>query len=305
MTARCSCATPDTGKPSLRQMHPSTATLLSASRRAARLVLCSPRASIPGAQRVTIDTRAARLRITGYRAARPSGVCCLESLSIPSARAWAGPMRLRSSSTPAATSGPARQPRPASSAPATKRTPSPRSKPSSRRPGRAGLRRLPLEGADAARGPVGEERDPDEPFIGDGAPETAVVRETTVVAHHEVMTGRNLDRRPEIAGTVHPAGVDVAILLLDPVAVDVAILDEDHVTRSRHDALDEGLGGLLGRRLVAGRVVAGALRGVPAHRAIEVGPMRRVKHDDVTDAGVVGESVGEHPLARIQRWHHR
>ena len=62
-------------------MQPSTATLVSASRSAARLVLCSPRASIPGAQRVTIETRAARLRITGYSAARPSGVCCLESLS--------------------------------------------------------------------------------------------------------------------------------------------------------------------------------------------------------------------------------
>src|SRR6185312_6703438 len=107
-------------------------------------------------------------------------------------------MRLRSSSTAAATSGPARQPRPASSAPATKRTPSPRSKLSRRRPGRLGLRRAPLERADTVRGPVGEERDPDEPFIGDGTPETAVVRETTVVAHHEVVTGRNFDRRPEI-----------------------------------------------------------------------------------------------------------
>ena len=36
---------------------------------------------------MTIETRAAMRRITGYSAARPSGVCCFESLSVPSARA--------------------------------------------------------------------------------------------------------------------------------------------------------------------------------------------------------------------------
>src|ERR1700751_4508014 len=58
-TARWSCPVAPIRNPSLRQMQPSHATLERASRRAARLVTCSPRASIPGAHRDTIATLAA------------------------------------------------------------------------------------------------------------------------------------------------------------------------------------------------------------------------------------------------------
>ena len=70
----------------LRQMQPGAATRASASRSACRLVACSPRASIPGAQRETMQTFAASRMITGYSSARPSAVCRLESLSSRSAR---------------------------------------------------------------------------------------------------------------------------------------------------------------------------------------------------------------------------
>ena len=122
----------------------------------------------------------------------------------------------------AATSGPARQPRPASSAPATNRTPSDAVEPEQPAGGRRALapRRTAaaplarLEEADPVRGPVREERDADEPFARDRAPETAVVRIATVVAHHEVVAGRNLDR---FAGNCTqespPQGIDVGVLL--------------------------------------------------------------------------------------------
>ena len=96
----------------------------SASRSAARLVTCSPRASIPGAQRETIATFAATRRITGYSSARRlRGLLLGVVQRAERARPAPGPSRSRSNSTAAATSGPARQPRPASSAPATNRTP--------------------------------------------------------------------------------------------------------------------------------------------------------------------------------------
>src|SRR6185437_8402699 len=214
-----------TGNPSLRHMQPGQATFESASRSAARLVLCSPRASIPGAQRDTITTLAAILRITGKSSARASGVCCLESFSAPRARTSPGPIRSRSNRTPAATSGPARHPRPASSAPATNLTPSARSNRNSRRAGRdAGLRRpaARLEEADPVRRPVGEESDTDDPVVRNGAPVSAVLRVRTVVPHHEVLAGRNLDRCPEIAGRSARAALDrVGVLLTHAVANDV------------------------------------------------------------------------------------
>ena len=48
-----------------------------------------------------------------------------------------------------------------------------------------------LEDADPVRGPVGGEGLADDPVAGDGPPEAAVVAGPTVVAHHEVMVGRN------------------------------------------------------------------------------------------------------------------
>src|ERR1700754_1548057 len=114
---------------------------------------------------------------------------------MPSARTSPGPIRSRSNSTAAATSGRARQPRPASSAPATNRAPSERSNLNRRRATRAD-RLLVLDGPDALRRPVREERDADDPFVWDRAPEAAVVGLSTVVAHHEVVAGRNGDRCP-------------------------------------------------------------------------------------------------------------
>ena len=136
ITARCANPRSPSAKPSDRQMQSSRATPNSASRRAARLVTCRPRSSIPGAQRETMRTLTASLRMTGYSSARALAVCCLESLRPDSERMSAGRSRSWSNRTAAATSGPARQPRPASSAPATNRGPSARSWRNSFGPGR-------------------------------------------------------------------------------------------------------------------------------------------------------------------------
>src|SRR5207249_2597895 len=147
-------------------------------------------------------------------------------------------------STPAATSGPARQPLPASSTPATSGTPSARSNANRRRPlvrrrarrraravdarGRLAARLTrsvaaiscapipralppsPLEDPDATEGPVGGKGLPDDPSGGDWSPKPAVVRFATVVAHHEPVSGRNLDRGREVAfGVTRDAGFDV------------------------------------------------------------------------------------------------
>ena len=108
-------------------MQPGRATPSSASRSAARFVLCSPRASMLRAQRETTQTFAAVRRTIGNSSSRTSCVCCLESLRRLSARSSRVVSDSVSNSTAAATSGPARQPRPASSAPATQRTPRRRS----------------------------------------------------------------------------------------------------------------------------------------------------------------------------------
>src|SRR5688500_6299070 len=108
--------------------------------------------------------------------------------------------------TAAATSGPASDPRPASSQPATKRVPCSRSKRKSFAAWRrrrltaldAGL--APLEEPDFLGRPVAEEGLADDPVLGDWSPESAVVAGATVVAHHEVMPGRDLDRFLQIAG---------------------------------------------------------------------------------------------------------
>src|ERR1700761_3223618 len=294
ITARWSWPSAATGNPSLRQRHSAHATWASASRSAARLVTCRPRESIPGAHLVTIATFAATRRITGNSLARTSGACCLESLSAPRARTSPGPIRSRSNSTAAATNGPARHPRPASSAPATYRAPSERSNLNRRGATRADLRDG-LEEPDPVRRPVGEEGDPDDPFIGDRAPEPAVVRLSTVVAHHEVIAGRNDDRCPHIAAIALAAGGDVGVLLAHAVADHVPVLDRDPVARAPDDPLDEGLRGLAGRRPGARLVVAFTLVGVAADGGLGVGSLGRVEHDDVADARMVDQPVGEHP----------
>src|SRR4051794_38612092 len=203
---------------------------MSASRNAARFVRCRPRPSMPRTQRETMLTLTAVRSTTGNSSSRASMSCCLESLSALSARTSRTPSASMSNRTAAATSGPARQPRPASSAPATKRTPSPRSYRNRRLPlerRRRALRaaREPraggLEETDSLRGPVGGERLADDPLAWDGPPEATVVGAATVVAHHEVMVGRNGDRLWEIAPFAPTAGLDEGLLL--------ALAVEDHV----------------------------------------------------------------------------
>ena len=120
-----------------------------ASRRAARLVLCSPRASIPRTQRETTTTRAALRGPAGRapRAPRGRAAWSRSARSAPAARAWSA--RRSRTARAAATSGPARQPRPASSAPATSGTPRRRSNANSRLPllARRARRRARADGA--------------------------------------------------------------------------------------------------------------------------------------------------------------
>src|ERR1700731_1918216 len=107
-----------------------------------------------------------------------------------------------------------------------KRTSSRRSKENRRRPLRRdpglprrvapALRRggVGSEETDSVEGPVGEESSPDDPFLGDGAPEAAVVGLPTIVAHHEPIAGRNRDRVVEGARlAADGAGTDEGFLL--------------------------------------------------------------------------------------------
>ena len=74
------------------------------------------------------------------------------------------------------------------------------------------------EGVYTVGRPVGGEGLSNDPVARDWAPEAAVLALPTVVAHHEVMIGGNLDRLGEVAGTAAATGVDVGLIgLLDPV----------------------------------------------------------------------------------------
>src|SRR3954447_16179144 len=258
-TRRCGTAQRGRRKPSTRQIaSPSVgASRSSASESASRLVTCSPRRSIPAAQRTTTLTRSAARSTHGYISSRWASVICLESCRPLRARRSACERLSWSSRTAAATSGPARQPRPASSAPATWRLPSPRSK-AKRRRLRASRRRWnfpfgALEPADAVWGPVGGKGLTDDPFLGYGSPETAVVAGSTVVAHHEVHVGWNRDLPRQIALFTAAAGVRVGLVaLLDPIDERVAVFDGEGVAGPGDDPLDEVLA-----RLALGRLRAG------------------------------------------------
>src|ERR1039458_4209257 len=75
--------------------------------------------------------------------------------------------------------------------------------------------------------------------IGEPSPIPAVVGFATVVPHHEPVTGRNLDRRPEVACWARAAGPYVRILLTYAVADHVSFYDRDRVTGPGDDPLDE------------------------------------------------------------------
>ena len=124
-----------------------------------------------------------------------------------------------------------------------------------------------LEEADPVGRPVGEEGAADDPARGDWSPEAAVVGFATVVAHHEPVAGRNLDRRREVAhdADLLRAGFDVGVALPFEgrlalrLAVDVAFADVDFVARAGDDPLDEVRARvLLGVRLVARPPSSGA-----------------------------------------------
>src|SRR3954471_1382507 len=313
-TRRCGTGQRGRRKPSTRQIASLSggASRSSASARASMLVTCSPRRSIPAAQRTTTLTRSAARSTHGHISSRWASVICLESCRPLRARRSACERLSWSMRTAAATSGPARQPRPASSAPATWRLPSPRSK-ANRRRLRASRRRWnfpfgALEPADAVWGPVGGKGLADDPVSGDRSPETAVVTCPTVVAHHEVHVGWNLDLFRHIALFAAAAGVDVGLVaLLDPVDDRVAAFDGQGVPRSGDDALDEVLVGLPLGRLRAWFALVRSAADDSAFGAV-VGSGRRVEDDDVADLRVlevVEEAVDENALADVERWLHR
>src|ERR1035437_1963570 len=168
----------------------------------------------------------------------------------------------------------------------------------------------PLEEADPAGRPVGEERVADYPRARHRSPEPAVVRLSTIVAHHVVLAAGNRDRAGEIARAHAVAGIDVGILLPYPVAVDVALDQPDPITREPHHPLDECLRGLLLLRHATwlGRVLARlvlALRGICTTLVVVLG---RVKDHDVADARrreVRADPVDEDPLVDVQSRKHR
>src|SRR5919201_845950 len=111
-----------------------------------------------------------------------------------------------------------------------------------------------LEEPDALRRPVRREGAADDPAARDGAPEAAVIRLATVVAHHEPMAGGNGDGSREVASAaLTPLARlgDVAVLLALAVPVNVPPADVDRVARPGDDTLDEVHARALGRRAVA------------------------------------------------------
>ena len=99
-----------------------------------------------------------------------------------------------------------------------------------------------LEGPDPVDGPVGGEGSPDDPSGGHGSPEPAVVGFATIVAHHEPVTGGNLDRLAGSCTRERSAprtggyrSSDSAHAVDDRVAFD----DRERLAGSRDYALDE------------------------------------------------------------------
>ena len=122
---------------------------------------------------------------------------------------------------------------------------------------------------------------------GTGSPEAAVVTGSTIVAHHEVVVGRDGDLLRQVAAA--DSAADKARMKSSsastPFTTGWPLLNAQRVARAGDDALDEVRLGLLvdaawgrARRLSCG----GA-----ALRARAVGTQRRVENDDVADRGLL------------------
>ncbi len=208
-TARCSIPKSGTRKPSTRHSASSGATCISAWRSAARLVLCSPRASMPRTQRDTITAFAAARMTSGYSSSRRFLRVLLRVVE-PRERAAVAqrePVEVeqhgRGEQRPCQTAA-AGLVRPGHEAVA-ELTVERKEPPAAalRRACALGRARDPavwLEAADLSGRPVGGEGIADDPLLGDGAPFPAVCGFPTVVAHHEVVIGRDRDLFLQIAG---------------------------------------------------------------------------------------------------------
>src|SRR5205085_8076242 len=94
-----------------------------------------------------------------------------------------------------------------------------------------------LEKADPVRGPVGEECLPDDPRLGYGSPEPAVLGVWPIVPHHVEVTTRDGDRAGKIARSRSVARGDVRVLFPHAVAHHVSVDDRDPVAADAHHAL--------------------------------------------------------------------
>src|ERR1700761_450776 len=98
-----------------------------------------------------------------------------------------------------------------------------------------------LQKAEPARGPVSQDRAPDDPLARDRAPIAAVLGVRTIVAHHVVLARRNLDRGRQVARAGAAAGDGVRVVLAHAVADHVPVDDADAVAREPNQTLDERL----------------------------------------------------------------
>ena len=139
-------------------------------------------------------------------------------------------------------------------------------------------------------------------FFGTGPPFAAVRRLAAVVAHHVVLAVRNRDLARQIAGGAFAVEPGERLVLALTVDVDGALQHLEPVPRHADDALDEVRVRALRRPLRAG-LVAGAL-----HTAAVRLPRGRLEDDDVAAVGVAeaeAHAVHQHPLADLERRHHR
>src|SRR4051794_19642217 len=155
----------------------------------------------------------------------------------------------------------------------------------------------PSEEPDALWRPVGAEGGADDPLARDGSPVAAVVRRPTIVAHHEVVTGRNrhLAREVALPGPA-AAGPDEGLLLALAVEDHVPVDDAQTVAGAGHDTLDEVHVGPLRGRLQAHL----ARRRLLAAHVVLLGAGRRVEDDHVAHVRVRearADAVDEHALA--------